>query len=184
MIVGFNVNPLNQIYEGITLYIPIFDIYSYKNNNEEYIVHQKIINYNFDNIGLRVQNTYQSPKSIIRIEKIEIKNEIKNYLENDVPNYLVENNLFKIALYGEIIRGNGFNQKKIDNIMGIYHNHIYLLIRDLSIDINGKNIEINGIMISGDYSFYKSNEHIFTLTESFLSKKRTRTKKITKRRKK
>ena len=44
---------------------------------------------------------------------MEIKNEIKNYLENDVPNYLVENDLLNITLYGEIIIGNGFNQKKL-----------------------------------------------------------------------
>lgn len=163
---------LNEAYEGICLKIPIFDIYSYKNKIEEYkYEYGGLLDYGcIDNIGLKEKNTYQSPKSIIKIEKIEIKNEIKNYLENDVPNYLVENELLNVALYGEIIRGNSFNQKKIDNNMKIeYNNNALTEIYDLNIDINGKNIEINGIMNCVGCSHYKSIEHIFTLTKSFLA---------------
>jgi len=163
---------LNQVYEAISLEIPIFDIYYYKNKIEEYKYdHGILLDYgSIDNIGLKVKNTYQSPKSIIRIEKIEIKNEIKNFLENNVPNYLVENGILNIALYGEIIRGNVFNQIKIDNNMEIeYNNYGLKEIYDLNIDINGKNIEINGIMKCYDCSHYKSNEHIFILSKSFLA---------------
>ena len=156
---------LNEIYEAITLYIPIFDIYYYKNKNEEYKdMYGSELNYNtIDNTGLKVKNIYQSPKSIIRIDKIEINNEIKNYI-NDVPNYLVEKNILNITLYGEIIKGNGFNQSKIDNNMEIYNGEIY----DLNININGKNIEINGMMIYYSSILFQGDEHIFILRESFL----------------
>ena len=156
---------LNEIYEAITLYIPIFDIYYYKNKVEEYKdIYDSELNYNtIDNTGLKVKNIYQSPKSIIRIDKIEINNEIKNYI-NDVPNYLVKKNILNITLYGEIIKGNGFNQSRIDNNMEIYNGEIY----DLNININGKNIEINGMMIYSSILF-QGDEHIFILKESFLA---------------
>ena len=157
---------LDQIYEAICLYIPIFDIYYYKNNVEEYKdPFGSVLDYgSIDNTGLKVQNTYQSPKSIIRIDKMEINNDIKNYL-NDVPNYLLENDLLTITLYGEIIKGNGFNQSKIDNKMKIYSGEIY----DINIDVNGKNVEINGTIKCSHDILFQSNEHIFLLEESFLA---------------
>ena len=156
---------LDQIYEAICLYIPIFDIYYYKNNEEYKDDYGSVLDYgSIDNTGRKVQNTYQSPKSIIRIDKMEINNDIKNYL-NDVPNYLLENDLLNITLFGEIIKGNGFNQSKIDNNMKIYSGEIY----DLNIDVNGKNVEINGTIKCIHDVLFQSNEHIFLLEESFLA---------------
>ena len=95
---------------------------------------------------------------------MEINNDIKNYL-NDVPNYLLENDLLNITLFGETIKGNGFNQSKIDNNMKIYSGEIY----DLNIDVNGKNVEINGTIKCNHDVLFQSNEHIFLLEESFLA---------------
>ena len=61
-------------------------------------------------------------------------------------------------------------KKKIDNNMKIESNYGFISdIYDLNIDINGKNIEINGMMKYYDDSPHKTKEHFFTLRESFLA---------------
>jgi len=54
-----------------------------------------------------------------------------------------------------------------------YDDNLMSEIYDLNIDVNGKNIEINGMRTFYVNSHYKSNEYIFTLSESFLSTSKT-----------